>query len=162
MCHNLGEGYKDPFPSWDWSIDNVKDYLYAWGKRKKVNSEKGNPYDLASIWNSYENPCPSGFRIPTVQEWLNVLRSNKLLSWRREKGSNILHWTIGDRLLIYNSKGVNNLWTATSYYNKNDPERSGKFAYSVRFEDDNKDGIISYGNIIDKSRGFTVRCMKSY
>jgi|GEM_PF-2384897 len=161
MCHNLGEGYKDPFPSGKWAIDNVKDYLYAWGKRKKVNIERGNPYDLSKgIWP--ENPCPSGFKIPTDQEWLNVLRSNKIRNWKKVNASNILFWTIGERLYIYNSKGNNHLWTATSFYDSEDPEESIKFAYTVRFEDDNKGSSnIYYGNIMDKSRGYPVRCMKS-
>jgi len=82
MCHNLGADYsKDPFvPSADIHGDK-----YQWGYKTPIIKQKDDVIksDAIPSWNKtlksntwnkgMDDPCPSGYRIPTRQEWLFIM-----------------------------------------------------------------------------------------
>jgi len=89
MCHNLGADYsKYPFrvaPDKDIYGDK-----YQWGYKDHIIKQKDDVYQTGPVpgWNIVEktntwdkgidDPCPSGFRVPTQTEWENVFKYNNL------------------------------------------------------------------------------------
>jgi len=71
----------------------------------------------SGVWTESENPCPKGFRVPTVYEWRDVFNVNNN---SREKiidstGSDI-GWKIGSRLALFSYEYLDRrqwLWSTT-------------------------------------------------
>jgi len=86
MCHNLGADYsRDPFlPS-----DKIHGDKYQWGMKYPIVKQNEDVYESPrktgwnrnvayNTWNrGLEDPCPSGWRLPTSGEWESVLNNNK-------------------------------------------------------------------------------------
>jgi len=85
MCHNLGADYNlDPFtPS-----ANIHGDKYQWGYSYPIVKQKDDVYKTGIVpgwnrvwkyntWNrGIDDPCPTGYRIPTESEWWNVIHNN--------------------------------------------------------------------------------------
>jgi len=81
MCHNLGVDYNlDPFtPSADIHGDK-----YQWGYKTPIIKQKDDVYQSGPVpgWNTIEktntwdngidDPCPEGYRVPTLYEWVYI------------------------------------------------------------------------------------------
>jgi len=108
MCHNLGDGY-----SGVWT-DKFVGNRYAWGRKQVVFKQYDNPYEEGDVWTEAENPCPSGFRVPTLYEWHSVLDNNA-----REKlydrHDQYIGWKIGNRLALFDHEDYRRyIWSTTT------------------------------------------------
>jgi uncharacterized protein (TIGR02145 family) len=105
MCHNLGANTSaDPFePSWELNGD-----YYQWGRVDVAAAGPSGPmatqanagaiigwintYSSNGAWSdltkTVNDPCPSGFRLPTITQWQGVL--NNPLNTKTDIGTN---WT---------------------------------------------------------------------
>jgi len=149
MCYNLGGNYYyEGMKRGDIVVGNT----YAWGRKTPVYknypfyNEKNNPYEDGDIWNESENPCPAGFRVPTISEWKNVLYDGYNPREKLYDSEGIfIGWKIGNNLLFYYSS----LWSATNW-----GLNISSTAYYVSF----------YSDIVDttenKYKALPVRCIR--
>ncbi|MEZ0131011.1 hypothetical protein AB9T88_15080 [Flavobacterium sp. LBUM151] len=86
LCHNLGadEGL-DPFtPS-----QGINGSYYQWGRKDPVATAQTPPGGIANYDNTFplktalsntvkteNDPCPAGYRIPTISQWIGVVQNN--------------------------------------------------------------------------------------
>lgn len=129
------------------------------GHGKFIITRSGN-YDWRSpqnnnLWqgvNGINNPCPEGFRIPTIAEW-----AAELYSWSRKSSAGAFSSPLrlpvaGYRNLVggLNFVGVHgNYWSATV---------SGKYStYYLFFSSDNKK---AFTHEYWRALGYSVRCLK--
>jgi len=146
-CHNLGGDY-----SGIWK-DKFMGNMYAWGKKQVVYDNRNNPYDNGNIWKESENPCPSGFRVPTIQEWQNLLNeNNNPIEKMYDSNGESIGWKIGTRLALFisslNDFYKNWIWSSTSINNE--------YAYTIRVD---KEQIYKRVND-EKGLGSAVRCIR--
>jgi len=155
MCCDLGsnciDNVESPSIVWKKSPGNS----YAWGRNKIVYNPTGNDYDNTTLsWRASENPCPSGYRIPTSQEWNNVLDvKNNSRERINDKDGRFIGYKIGDALALfwYGDDYRSWIWTATAF---SSAERG---AYSIKISNSNIE--TNYKDV--KGDGETVRCMKN-
>jgi len=138
MCHEVGKKFSDGTPK---PVTTYGD-MYIWGT--KVTTPDNfppvkYPYEKGNVWKEENNPCPTGFRVPSKVEWDNLLNPKY----------NQMRWTgiilkIGDRLSFFDK---NWFWTSTS----KDTERS--FEIVLRY------GSITKG-YFHKRYGRVIRCIR--
>jgi len=111
MCHNLGgkKYYKGR------STSGYDSNLYAWG-RKKVFDEKidNPPYESGNVWKKSEDPCPTGYRVPTIGEWTDVLNED-YNDWEFIDTNPSCVWRIGRLFLV--EKVNYKYWSSSGYVN---------------------------------------------
>jgi len=179
MCHNLGANTElNP----NTNVQGIHGNYYQWGRKNEVataNTQATNipnwqkNYLANNIWNASiktkNDPCPSGFRIPTKTEWEAIRSSNTISrsgSWLQDNSnySSTLHFgpdkytqtlslpAAGYRSRIsgsLSSTGINgNYWSSTISETKG-------FAYFLGF--DNKTSYVGYRH---RANGFSVRCIE--
>ncbi|MDR1653454.1 MAG: fibrobacter succinogenes major paralogous domain-containing protein, partial [Prevotellaceae bacterium] len=86
MCHNLGaDETKDPFTI----SKDIHGAMYQFGVKGTAISQATNFANTGNIsgwktisgngnWVSSEDPCPSGWRLPTKDEWQGVIDNNTI------------------------------------------------------------------------------------
>jgi len=124
MCHNLGDGYGGVW------TDKFVGNRYAWGKKDAVTNSTENPYEEGDTWKESENPCPSEFRVPTLEEWKAVLDENhNIRGTIADKNGNLVGHRIGGRLSLFEHTDFRSwLWTSTVITEERDDRRN---AYSI-------------------------------
>jgi len=178
MCHNLGANYsKPPFTL---SGDIIGD-KYQWGHNRPIlkQGDTSIPYywnrsfvEADYSWDYGRNdPCPTGYRVPTKEEWANVIRYNaitKIGSWPSSgPGENYLAGVMIGKNLMLPTAGVRNeygqpesgkgpvasYWSGTNsgYVNNG---RGYFFALEFKL---GIEGIIGRRDFAD---GLSVRCIR--
>jgi hypothetical protein len=79
LDRNLGASQVETSPTNSASYGN----FYQWGKKRIAGNQDGvngswdtnGGDDSASTWTNSEDPCPTGFRVPTKTQWENELNS---------------------------------------------------------------------------------------
>jgi len=189
MCHNLGADYsKNPFtPSADIHGDK-----YQWGYKTPIIKQEDDIYQIDPVpgWNRVEkhdtwnrgidDPCPDGYKVPTKEEWENVIRYNTLTrigNWNQLYPKSITTGAkLGDRLMLptagsrdwtgkthffgNNNVGaiVNNWSNGNSFDNTNIPGICKKSVFVFRILGTGKS--ISYDNYDCVTEAMPVRCIK--
>jgi len=100
MCCNLGTDCFDRIIDSNVSWNTTAGNRYAWGKKQIVYEQSGNPYDSGNIWKESENPCPAGYRVPTLAEFESALKNNRLEKKRDGRG-NLIGWKVGNDLILF-------------------------------------------------------------
>jgi uncharacterized protein (TIGR02145 family) len=179
MCHNLGanEGAYPFTPAAE--IHGAK---YKWGAKSAALTQATDqtndgaitsptawadlPVDLTNTnWQSANNPCPNGWRVPTKEEWEAVINSsyNPTItkvgsSWTSGKSNFATGMKVGDALFLpavgrrgtsdgslYDRGNHGYYWSSTA---------AGSDGYYL--------GFTSSGQGVDyrsRSYGFSVRCL---
>ena len=180
MCHNLGAANMsaDPFtPSWE-----INGGYWQWGRKEMAvagpsgpGSEEGKEATVSG-WNknsapdgawkegvkTVNDPCPSGYRVPTKAEWDAVLKYNSARNvgtWERSATNFGSGKKIGDQLFLPSAgrrnrksgelryRGVYGFYWSSSEYGS---------AYSWNLYFNHGDAGITYDYRID---GLSVRCI---
>ncbi len=125
------------------------------------NPEKNQGYGLFYTWSSIQEVLPPGWRLPTVEEWKNLIQSYG--------GANAAY----DALLIGGSSGMDLQllsWRAGDHYTTSDQLGEEGFFWSGSEGDDNRAAALiklekSSGSTeivyLMKSRFFNVRLIKA-
>ena len=163
MCANLGAD-----ESKDWNKTGNGDY-YQWGQPRPAASANreivqpwGSRYNSDYSWNesgsSGTDPCPNGWRVPTLAEWTGVIDNNTYY-WRNTTEEKGVYY--GENLFLpaagnYSNNGafqnqdVGHYWSSTNYGTGN-----------ARYLQNNISGTIAYPgtpNILRPTAMF-VRCI---
>ena len=180
MCYNLGAANTsaDPFtPSWE-----INGGYWQWGRKEMAvagpsgpGSEEGKEATVSG-WNknsapdgawkegvkTVNDPCPSGYRVPTKAEWDAVLKYNSVRNvgtWERSATNFGSGKKIGDQLFLpaagrrnrksgeLRYRGVYGFYWSSSEYGS---------AYSWNLYFNHGDAGITYDYRID---GLSVRCI---
>lgn len=124
-----------------------------WDGKFILNSITWLDENTTNLWqgvNGTNNPCPTGWRIPTVAEW-----NEELLSWSTNNAAGAFASPLklpvaGGRL---GSSGGGHLVGSYGFYWTS--EASGDYAFDVRFWSSD-----TSSNISGRSEGRSVRCLK--
>jgi uncharacterized protein (TIGR02145 family) len=191
MCYNLGvTGSQDPLSHQGGANYGA---LYQWGRQTDGHEVRtsatqagpqaaavaskfitnGSPYDWISPqdgtrWldasKTANDPCPSGFRVPTQAQWGGLFRNGTTSGAPNTATRNTWTWTgngftVGANLFLpaagtryvsdasLNSVGTNGYyWSSTV---------SGTFAYYLNFTS----GNVYPGSILNRGLGSSVRCI---
>jgi len=155
-------------------VANVEDYggLYQWNRKDTVNFLLNDAYyesgfSTATSWMPANNPCPTGWRVPTFNELKTLLDTEKIINeWTTEKGikgRRFTDKTSGNSIFIPaagyrdSSDGAFKTVGIHGYsWSSNENEYAAIGAYYLVFAN----GSVNWGNIY-KAYGFPVRCVKS-
>lgn len=176
MCYNLGATTTlDPHTP----VEGVHGNYYQWGSFSVV-ANASTAAEAISGWNittapngswldtskTTNDPCPKGFRVPTMAQWTGAIANNTLSrsgSWTNSNSNyaSALHFGMAispNRLTLpaagyrnatdgtLDNRGFNgNYWSSTEY---------GSLAYNLAFSNS---GSIPFRN--DTRYGFSVRCV---
>ncbi|RNA60480.1 hypothetical protein D1631_18475 [Chryseobacterium nematophagum] len=184
MAYNLGADTSlDPNPSV--MTKGLHGNYYQWGKKDPVaTADTGagaiSGWNTTSAsngsWNSGTedtpvktaiDPCPSGFRVPTRQEWVSIFNnSNKstigtFVNDPTNFGSGI-QFTCpgnGNKLTLpasgYRDASTGALTNRGSYGNYWSSTEVSTYAYNLPFDSSN----VYPGNFTSRTNGFSVRCI---
>jgi uncharacterized protein (TIGR02145 family) len=178
MCHNLGSAntMADPFtPSWE-----IIGGYWQWGRKEmaahgpsgpdssQVNGSEitgwgfGTESASNGSWSdkikTVNDPCPSGFRVPTKNQWDGILKNNNLSrlgTWNQLSENNNSGLKIGDKLFLP-AAGYR------KYYSGKLNDR-GIFGYYWSSAED--DIILGFGSQSSftggssRNSGYSVRCI---
>jgi uncharacterized protein (TIGR02145 family) len=137
-----------------WSIDPIapSDGVSTWNNNYKTAIN-------ATIWESRNNVCPTGWRIPTRAEYRSLVSAGSKWTVTPANGRifgtapNTIFLpaagslsTLGGELKLNNAGESNSIWSSTPYNESN--------ACRLWFNDTNTDDDGSYG-----TRGYSVRCV---
>jgi uncharacterized protein (TIGR02145 family) len=181
MCYNLGAANTsaDPFtPSWE-----INGGYWQWGRPAEAapgptgpgtGETNGNPisgwnttYAADGSWDdgskTANDPCPSGFRVPTKAQWDGVVANNTKTnlgtflftptnySSGKKFGGNLMLPAAGYRFYLNGAKGYigsnGGYWTST--------ENGSDNAWYLIFGSSEADTLNDY----NRSYGFSVRCI---
>jgi len=112
MCQNLGGNYYHEGMKRE---DVVVGNRYAWGRKTPSNKEFDYSYEKGFVWKESENPCPAGFRVPTIDEWKNVLNeSYNPREMLNDSKDNSIGWKIGYMLFHHGDNDYKRfIWSTT-------------------------------------------------
>jgi uncharacterized protein (TIGR02145 family) len=183
MCHNLGAANPsaDPFtPSWE-----INGGYWQWGRKEMAvtgpsgpGTEQANAGSIAG-WNNGDtpsgswsdavktnnDPCPSGFRVPTWDQWQGVINNNAISnvgsSWTDSNTNYTTGKRFGDNLFLPaagyrngNSGGALFLRGSYGYYWSSSGGGSNN-AWNLFF---NSGGADTYYHF-NRTDGFSIRCI---
>jgi len=156
MCHDLSDEHSHDVRTRKYANK------YAWGK-KDVRFDEEAPYEEGSVWKEEENPCPNGLRVPTIDEWVSVLKNNEVKNIYDPKDSYV---GIGKRLLLHYSN-YNGIYSVTdAWWSSTDGGTSNyvPVAYYVVVNHE-KRGIVAEDEPIRRSYGrkthpMAIRCIR--
>ncbi len=116
------------------------------------------PYDWRNpandnLWqgvNGINNPCPTGYRLPTKIEW-----QDEIASWGTNDASGAFHSPLKLPLTGYrdNGGGINNVGSNGNYWTST---VAGSYAIGVYFDGSS---ASTYGRF--RASGYAVRCIKN-
>jgi len=174
MCHNLGADTSlDPFTPGA----NIHGDKYQWGHKNPVIKQENDKYTgsfpnwpkvvKTNTWNNgIDDPCPDGYRVPTVEEWENFTKYNydfftKIGNWSSTTAKNAdAGIKFRDNLFLPTAGGVNS-YGSTKY--KHNPSHTGPYSiywsstYKFVFTADSQIKVNFVDSALD---GIPVRCIK--
>ena len=146
--------------------------LYQWNRKvgwsstePLVNHEGGSTWNpdtpTGDSWEKTNDPCPSGWRVPTLEEQQSLVAANK--EWTTLNGvtgryfgsdKNLVFFPAvgycgGDDGLLYNVGDYGLYWSSTP------SQGNSTFAYGMNFHSEN-----TYSGNNYRRSGFSVRCVK--
>jgi uncharacterized protein (TIGR02145 family) len=116
----------------------------------------------STTWQSSNNPCPDGWRVPTLTEYEALLTASTTKTWGASGGINGMTYITTNGTLFFPAAGfregsgsyhqttLGRYWSSTQYNASN--------AYMLNF-DSTTPGYISFAN---KSDARNVRCVRPY
>ncbi len=164
IASNLGADHKatavndasEASAGWYWQFNRKQGYKHD-GTTRTPNTTWIINISEASGWLAENDPCTielgSGWRIPTWDEWNNVVSTGAWSDWLDPFGSGlILHpagYLYDSNGSLYNRGGIGIYWSSTQY----DTETWGGWALWFRFD---------FCDILGepKSEGASLRCIK--
>ncbi|MBU1159892.1 fibrobacter succinogenes major paralogous domain-containing protein [Patescibacteria group bacterium] len=120
----------------------------------------GSPYDWRSpqnnnLWQGVSgtnNPCPTGWRVPTQPEWASVVSALGITNYTTAASSVLKLPAAG--LRDYNDAALNNVGSLGLYWSST---VNGTNAYNLHFYSDGVNPALNFLRAI----GFSVRCVKN-
>jgi uncharacterized protein (TIGR02145 family) len=175
MCHNLGADTSlDP----NIAVQGIHGNYYQWG-RSTIVANASTPAGAISGWNmkvapdgswsdnikTSNDPCPSGYRVPTLEQWDGVRANNEVTkqgSWA-DDGNFTTAWSFGigsTKMLTLPAAGYRDNAVSLLY----DRGRSGNYWASSIDDDAYARSLFIYIDGFDmasenRSSGFSVRCV---
>jgi uncharacterized protein (TIGR02145 family) len=153
--------------------DNPEDagMLYQWNRKigwsstdPLINSDDGITWDNSTasgaIWEEGNDPCPSGWHVPTQSEFQSLIESDSY--WEETNGVFGRIFGSGENVIFLPAAGKRSSYSGTlgfvstyGYYWSSDSEViGGNNTYGMYFTGDG----INHGS--NKAEGFCVRCVK--
>ncbi|MCT7903628.1 fibrobacter succinogenes major paralogous domain [Candidatus Ornithobacterium hominis] len=141
-------------PNWKNAGDSAEKFITSNDGNWVANGERARGLDL-ELWRSGKdnNPCPSGYHVPTIEEWkelLNAVGSNNKM-WSQNKLPNLAaagYRSYYNGLLIYNGS-LGRYWSSSA-------GNSSRGAHYMYFSSDSSGTSANYY----RGHGRGVRCIK--
>ncbi len=176
MAHNLGADYS---LAPDVPIQDIHGNYYQWGTLAPV-ADTSTPATAISGWNTTptlpgdwttasktaNDPCPSGFRVPTAEQWIEVVANNIRTTsggaWSNDGSfDKAVHFTNGSNKLTLPAAGnrhkddgtLNDRGGLGLYWSSN----SGNAYYSKTYEFDSS--LDTPETNYNRLHGLSVRCV---
>ena len=133
------------------------------------NTDNCTEYGKLYNWQTAQNVCPTGWHLPSEDEWIKLINSlgGYDLSGDKLKESGTAHWNSPNSGT--NSSGFTAMGGGGRYFNGyyNNFKSQGQFWSSTSIDNENAKGLTLYYNLSNtyifsdkKAYGFSVRCVK--
>jgi uncharacterized protein (TIGR02145 family) len=184
MCHNLGaDETADPFTPdkklngdyYQWGRKSVAAYGPLYSTPNAVNGTWNTTYAPNNSWsdaskNQTNDPCPEGFRVPTIAEWKGVVDTNLNLqtsvgstTWANSVTNFSTGRKVGDNLYLpaagyrdYKNGSLSGRGSAGSYWSSTQDNNSRLQASYLNLLDANRSSVSLHDQ---RTMGFSVRCI---
>ena len=181
MCHNLGaDESRDPFTA----HRDLHGHFYKWGTGQVAlsaydningttgtisnwSSRGGTPPNTSADWDmSTANPCPAGYRVPTITELAGVANT----TWNPRTNAVGGSWTAGAGNWTNGVKYGPALFLPAAGYRAGNGSLTGRGSHGYYWSSTSASAMSNANNlyvdsggqnlyVLNKSQGYSVRCI---